>query len=289
MLASPVEMFPKGEWVAEEKFDGHRLIVRRTSDDVLAWSRVGNARPLPPHIRKVLVYLPIGVYDGELIVQGGYSSNVKELGNEDKLQLVLFDMLERHDDSIMQHKWTERRLMLEAAMVDAMGTTSTPSVYLASLTFVKSWDDVAEMVGEIWERGGEGVILKNMSAVYRPGKRSKDFLKVKELKSATLTVIGFCPSESEKQNRGPYGTTVLKDDEGNYTVVKTLDDAMLERCTFHGAGLEPKWEEIRLPSGRRVMFNSNHPYVGKRLCIEYQMRTEDKSYRHPRWDHWEGE
>lgn len=295
MLAKPATIgkLPKGSWVAEQKYDGHRLIVRvdhsvMNEVQVKAWSRLGNVRELPVAIVKELTELPHGCYDGELIVDGGTSSSVTDLLNQRKLRLVLFDVLEMHDDSVMQMAWIERRRIL----VDAIGHIKEKTkVTISSPAPVKNWDEVQVCVDAIWDAGGEGLILKNVEADYKPNKRSPNFLKVKEVLSATLQIIGFCPSESEIDNRGPFGTTVLKDRMNNYTVVKTLDSAEIAKLekAMPPDSSTMSWSEVRLPSGRKVKYIDNHPFVGRELAIEYQQRTDDGSYRHPRWDHYEEE
>lgn len=303
MLATATDKLPRGTWIAEEKYDGHRLLVRiseiegrgETSGAIKitrlqAWSRLGNTRPLPKHLADVLVKFPVGLYDGELIVPAGYSSSVTELTNSRHLQYVMFDVLELGGEKLSLQPWGKRRQQLETAHAEAHDgrpeVLATTPVILAATTHVKTWEQVEELVGMIWDRGGEGVILKDVSAPYIFGKRTKYFLKVKELNNQIMTVVGFCPTQGEVMDRGQYASAVVRDEDDNHTVVKTLDDAALAELNKKGAGQEPSWFTIKLPSGKKVQMNTNHPYVGRKLAIEYQARTPDGSYRHPRWDHW---
>jgi ATP-dependent DNA ligase len=110
-----------------------------------------------------------------------------------------------------------------------------------------------------------------VDAVYRPGKRDKSWIKIKKLRSAVLTVTGFQPSKGQIINRGPFATVVLKDEQGNVTTVKTRNDAEIAKL------------EAQAVAG------AAHPAIGRKLRIEFQERTVDGSYRHPRWDRWENE
>jgi hypothetical protein len=86
--------------------------------------------------------------------------------------------------------------------------------------------------------------------------------------------MGFTQSRGKIIDRGPYAAVLLRDAAGNETTVKTLNDVELDR-------FEQEW-----PSTAGV---EHHPAVGRKLRIEYQERTPDGSYRHPRWDRWEDE
>jgi bifunctional non-homologous end joining protein LigD len=298
MLATATDKLPKGKWVAEEKFDGHRMLVRvhprvegktysSNQLNVLAWSRLGNYRNLPKHLIEILSMLPPALYDGELVVPRGYSSNVTDLSNEKLLHYIAFDVVERHEDSVIMHPWQERRMMLEKLFTD--GRVSPESaVRLSTYMTVRDWDHVTEMVGAIWDQGGEGIILKEISSRYEPGKRRKTWLKVKELQSECMTVIGFTPTQGEIMDRGEFACAVVEDPEGFVTVVKTLNDFELTQLNLQSKMVkgEAQYAEVKL-GARKVKYRTNHPSVGRKLWIEYQSRTPDGSYRHPRWDHWD--
>lgn len=277
-LASPARpVADHAEWVAEEKYDGHRLLVRvgdassRTLFDdvgVRAWSRDGKDRLLPPRVRQNLLNLPRGLYDGELLVPGERSYGVTVLENVDLLSYVVFDVLEILERSLVAPEFggvgatrDERRAMLEQ-----LGLPEDDKSWRAPVLLAWNWpitcaEDVERLTAEVWSRDGEGLILKRRSSLYRPGKRSKDWMKIKKLQSAVGTVIGFCAG-----TMGQHSVVVLRDDDGCETSVKwkNLDElAAIEA--------DPK------------------SHVGRRLRFEYQERTPDGGYRHPRWDRWENE
>lgn len=294
MLATATETLPPGTWIAEEKFDGHRCIVYVGQDrSVHGWSRNGkiclSGKDLPAHLLRAFDSFPVGIYDGELIVPHGYSSSVSDLSNRGKLQYVMFDVLELDRTPCVGHTWTERRQILNELHIRGF---FDEHIMLASVVRVESWPDVQRLVDQIWARGGEGVILKDVKAPYRVGKRTKTFLKVKECHSTAvdghpLEIIGFAPSEGEVNNYGDFGTAVLRDDDGIVVPVKVLDDEVRARLnkadTAHRV-----WQDVRLPGGKKVTMFTSHPWVGKLLHIEFQARTEE-SYRHPRWDRLVGE
>lgn len=290
MLATATTSLPKGSWIAEEKYDGHRLIVNvtDTADYLKAWSRAGNERDLPTHLRTQLNMLPPGLYDGELVVPHGYSSSVSDLSNQKRLEYVLFDILRSGVTEAVDQPWIKRRFLLEK-MYAMAGFKQDDHVKLAPVRPISTWKDVEEVSQKVWDAGGEGLILKDTTAPYKIGKRTKTFLKIKECQPAVLTVIGFAPSEGEIMELGDFGTVILKDADGIVVPVKVLDTEERNKLAVAFRSEATRWEEVRLLSGKKVRYFTNHPAVGRKLHIEFQNRTPDGSYRHPRWDRWDSE
>jgi ATP-dependent DNA ligase len=302
MLAKPMtdRVRVADEWYAEEKFDGHRLIV--AVDDypsdlfgersVTAWSRDGKVRLLPGQVMVCLRMLPRGVYDGELHVPGGRSYGVTELVNVEHLVYTVFDVLEVLGQELMRSPYTERRRYLDEIFTRCWdpnhngdekgqandrgcgnpdcfkftGQARAQALRLSETTLLRDRAHIDELAAQVWARDGEGLILKRGHAPYRPGARSPDWVKVKKLQTAVLEVIGFEPGKGQVIDTGPCGIVVLKDPEGNVTRVKTKNYEWLGK----------------LEAGQAL-------YLGRKLRIEFQERTPDGSYRHPRWDRWEDE
>lgn len=277
MLAGPLSdrvTIRGGSHVVEQKYDGHRLIVEVDEHGltcetkvVRAWSRGGLTRELPAYITDELKKLPVGTYDGELVaLKGQKSYHVKT--KTEQLRLILFDVLHILGHSTLDFKWLDRRRALEGAL---MHLESPQHVVLSRADFIETRADIDKHAKLVWALGGEGLIVKDVSAKYRPGKRGTEFMKVKALGSAVLKLVGFEPSKGEKIYRGPCAVMVLRDGQGNVTKVKTLNDAM---CHELNSQHDP---------------DRRHPAIGRQVRIEFQERTPDGSYRHPRMDRWEDE
>lgn len=287
-LASPTDSaFPLGlhsvdwsKWVMEEKLDGHRLIVEvepglssllSEAKHVTAWSRNGKPRALPTHLNDALGQLPVGIYDGELLVPGHRSYDVTELVNSDRLCYVAFDILEAERVSVRDTDLMTRRMLLDLIFRHP-AVEPNKFVQLAEQRKCGTIDAVEDWRDEVWARDGEGLILKHVTSHYIPGKRSKAWVKIKQLRSAVLTVTGWQSSRGKVNDRGQWAIAILTDDEGHQTTVKTPDD-----------------ETIAQLNREAMKNNGRPPFVGRRLRIEYQERTPDGLYRHPRWDRWNDE
>jgi len=278
MLASPMpEVFnPRpGDWVVETKYDGHRLLVHisRLKDEtpvIQAWSRNGLTRELPKHLMETLALLPNGVYDGELMVPGKRSYGVTELANGGELVYTVFDILSLLGRDVAPEPYDQRRKYLEE-IFHHKNLKDETAVVLAPSWPVDSMAQIRTMCQMVWDADGEGLIIKRRKAPYVPGKRSKDFIKLKDLRSAVLTIVGFQAGKGTIVDRGDYATVVLRDEAGIETSVKTLND--YELACFE----------------RQAKGGKKHPAIGRKLRIEYHEKTPDGNYRHPRWDRWEKE
>lgn len=254
-----IESFAGGDWIAEEKFDGHRLLVRVTAERVVtAWSRPGAThgaieRPLPPKIAAAMAELPRGLYDGELYLPGGTSSDVTRLDKSAQLALVLFDLADCMGQSILDKSYKDRRALLEVAVAHtkAGGPVHIAEALPCTLATVKA----------IWKRGGEGVILKRLGATYKSGYRSPDWVKVKPQGSAVFTITGY-----EEGKSGPYSVVLLRHADGRETSCKVLNNDTL-----------------------RAIEAAPKKFLGKRLVVSHNGFTSSGLWRHAMWDHLAGE
>lgn len=270
MLASPMPsdlQIRPNQYVVNEKYDGHRLIVRvggsgiqndlfMTGSPVRAWSRDGLSRILPRHIIDSLSQFPVCVLDGELLVPGKRSYGVTELANSKDLIFIAFDILEMINETTCDIAYHHRRVFLETMFSDK-SLKDLPGIGLAWSKPVQTVEEIHEASKEVWARDGEGLILKDRNSLYYPGKRPKNvWIKIKQLQSAVLTITGY-----EYGLLGPYAKVKLIDEDGHQIAVKVRNTALRNQCEAN-------------PDS----------FIGRALRIEFQERTPDGSYRHPRWD-----
>jgi ATP-dependent DNA ligase len=246
--------YPSERWIGEEKYDGHRLIVEVSVRRVVAWGRYGIERAIPQTLEWQLLQLDPGIYDGELIVPGGKSHNVVELTKRGLLRFVAFDILRAIKTDVMDYTWQERRAML----AEAFETVDAPDVKMSAFMQLNCLEHAEDMFDKVIKNGGEGLIIKDKYSDYRAGKRPAGvWIKMKEQNTAVVEIIGFAPGRN-----GPFSRAVVEGEDLKRTAVKVLNNELLA-----AVNLDPR------------------SFIGRQLRIEYQGRTEDGSYRHPRWDH----
>jgi ATP-dependent DNA ligase len=167
-------------YVAEPKFDGQRAQVHVAGGrTIAAYSR--RNLDLLRHagmawLRDVRWPMAQAILDGELCGEtgsDGIQSVLEARGRRDGVtSFIAFDVLQIASRDVMPEPWAERRKRLE----DLERTLDANRIAIAPVT------EDASRLWALWvgQQGGEGMILKERSAPYRPGRRSSAWLKVKE-------------------------------------------------------------------------------------------------------------
>jgi ATP-dependent DNA ligase len=248
-----VNDFSKHDWVMEEKFDGHRLILDIVAGkSVKAWSRQGNERALCAKlVKEIISTMPTCTPDAELYLPGGTSTDVTTIETLGKLELVFFDILRVDGHSAMEKKSDERRRLLVEA---------TRNIGGGALHLAEQYEPSEEKLHELWNRGGEGAILKKLGP-YEPGKRSRNWVKLKKEGSAKFKLTGF-----EEGLNGKYSRMIGVAEEKFKVSVKTLNREWLRQFEK-----DPK------------------KFIGETVLFDFQNRTSDGNFRHPMVDRFEKE
>jgi bifunctional non-homologous end joining protein LigD len=176
-------------YVAEPKFDGQRAQVHVADGrTVAAYSRPG--RSLLTHaglawLRDVQWAIAHAVLDGEVCGDtgsDGIQSVLEARGRRDGVTCFLaFDALTMGGREVMAEPWEDRRKRLEdiGAVLDSKRIAVVPV------------SDDADRLWSLWvgQQGGEGIVLKDRRAPYRPGVRSPAWLKVKHRLTLRVQVL----------------------------------------------------------------------------------------------------
>jgi len=222
MLATPI---PYGDaypdladttWIAEDKYDGIRLQAHVTPERVSLFSRtLSDVSSSFPEVVDALRARPGSfALDGELIAERDGAvlpfrflqarlqrkTIDPELAREVPVRYIVFDVLARDNDSLIDVPLVERRGVLAELIAEADTTheramqPSTKYVSAAPWHTVAATDDASAInarFAEARERGHEGLVFKRSDAPYAPGRRGKWWLKLKrELATIDAVVVG---------------------------------------------------------------------------------------------------
>jgi ATP-dependent DNA ligase len=162
-------------WVAEQKLDGTRVMIHITEDDI-TFSGV-NGDPVKfaaaaqhfDNLKADLFGLLPMVIDGELIIETGV--------------FWAFDLPYCRGFISPEHALKLRREAL-GVVVGKLDSGLVKIVPQAAGYIQKRrlWDNVAN-------GGGEGIVLKKLDAPYHVGRRTRDVLKVKHLKTVDAVIV----------------------------------------------------------------------------------------------------
>lgn len=161
---------PLSGWAVEPKFDGWRAMVDVAGGRVCVTSRNGHDITEKVPALQQLAGKEL-VLDGELVCGAGRLADFYGLLgalHAGTATFIAFDVLVAGDHVLVDQPYSARRAALEA--LELPGVTVVPSY---------PGEEVDELLAACEDGGMEGVVLKRRRSIYRPGKRTADWRKVK--------------------------------------------------------------------------------------------------------------
>ncbi|CAN5138799.1 DNA ligase D [soil metagenome] len=206
MLAKLAQEIPRGAgWVFEVKWDGYRAIADVAGGDATLASRNGNdltarfqnaAKELAKAVKT-----PDCVLDGEVCAldEAGRSSfSAMQQGKEGTpIVYYVFDVLEVEGEPLIDLPLVERRKRLEA-LLDKRNRT---------IRLSEPFDDGEALLAAAKQQQLEGVIAKRLDSRYLPGKRARDWLKLKTHHEQEFVVAGYTKGTGRRASS--FGSLVL--------------------------------------------------------------------------------
>jgi len=211
MLATPasdladITRTMPGEFFVEDKFDGIRAQAHVQDGRVAIFSRtLDEISTRFPELHAPLAELPADVIlDGEIITARGeeilpFSDLQKRMGrktvSEDLLVstpvvFVAWDVLYANGRVLINDPLHARRATLEQLI--SLGTARASGFGTLRLSQAKRFREAAALDDEFdaaRARGNEGLMIKDPSSFYKPGRRGREWLKLKRA-LATLDVV----------------------------------------------------------------------------------------------------
>jgi ATP-dependent DNA ligase len=212
-LALSRKVLPEDEgWVYEPKYDGFRALAFVDGEEVYLQSRGG--KPLRRYFPEV--EFPEGRYvlDGELVIlgEGGREefdqlqnrlhpaeSRVKMLAEKTPALFRAFDVLALDRRKLTDKPFAERRAALEELIAAAPGRKKSASGSVELTPLFKTVRSAEPLL-----LSGEGVIAKQLDAIYKPGQR-KGMVKIKRVRTIDCVVMGWRPGK----HAGTVGSLIL--------------------------------------------------------------------------------
>jgi bifunctional non-homologous end joining protein LigD len=212
MLAvSAEEPFSRAGWVFEIKLDGYRLIVAGGKGEPLLVSRNGNDLTATfPEIARAVGGLPYEglVLDGEVVVHDARGlpsfqelqkrgrltrwSDVQRAAIERPATFYAFDLLACEGLDARELPLLERKAILREVLPKA-----------GPIRFSDHVEERGEAVYEqVTALDLEGIVGKKADSPYRAGQRSKDWVKVRTMRTDDFVVIGWSEPSGSRAGFG---------------------------------------------------------------------------------------
>jgi bifunctional non-homologous end joining protein LigD len=206
MLATLAEEVPTGRgWLYEVKWDGYRAIARVAGGEAALTSRRGNDLTARfASVRRAVeaaVRTPDCVLDGEVCAldeRGRSSFSAMQQGKPDTpIVYYVFDVLEMDGEPLLELPLVERRERLERLL-----DRRSKDVRLS-----ETFEDGKALSEAATKEGLEGVMAKRVDSRYLPGKRTRDWLKVKTHGHQEFVIAGYTKGQGRRAGR--FGSLVL--------------------------------------------------------------------------------
>ncbi len=294
MLASPSSELPPDpgdEWAYELKWDGVRALAYVHDGDLRLESRnLNDITGRYPELHG-LAAAAAGralLLDGEVVAfdeQGRPSfsllqtrmhvtgaRNVAARVGTAPLAYLIFDVLHVDGHSTRDLPWTERRAVLEGLELQGPGW-QTPGAHVGS----------GPAVLEASQAGGlEGVMAKRVTSLYTPGRRSKDWRKIKNTCRQEFVVGGWLPGGGNRTGRIGALLAGYHDDAGDLRfagkVGTGFTDAELTRLGTRFEALA----RATSPFADKVPYKAAHFLEPELVAeVEFTEWTHNATLRHP--------
>lgn len=283
--------------VAEEKLNGERNLLHIQPDGsaVITSRRVskvtGRFAEKSEHVPHLTMpgtwpqELAGTILDTEMIHPKGFkmsSSIFRSLApravamqeEQGRIECCVFDVLFVQGRSMMNKTWKERRRWLE--------DTFSPSMLWPKEMFMSRvvTEDKEQFLYEVWERGGEGIMLKPVDALYLPGARNV-WVKVKHTMTVDVVVLGFVEPDMAYTGkyvetwpfwavRGDYGEWVKLDREKAMKYAREGHEVMPVNSSWWKGWLagmqygqfvsQSVWRQMGCPESYRTIVKNGEKY-----------------------------
>jgi len=206
MLATLERAVPQGEdWLHEVKWDGYRAIAYVRGGDVELVSRNGNSlterfADVAKAIAKA-TRTPNCVLDGEVCAigeDGRATFSAMQQGKPGTRHIyVAFDVLEVEGEPLLETPLEARRHRLQQ-LLDRRNKT---------VQFSAAFDDGNALYEAAKQQSFEGIVSKRRRSTYQPGRRSREWAKVKTHGSEEFVIGGYTRGEGRRS--GSFGSLLL--------------------------------------------------------------------------------
>ena len=245
-----------GQYFAQRKYDGTRMLARWEGNKVVLYSRSGKIYDIK-HISDELANFmdKDSVFDGEAYIHGvplqSVISLIKKPQPESiKIEYHVYDMpvVKGKDELGFADRYNS---LVNSGIADLFSVKIVPSVIVNGLDHMKQLhtDWVAD--------GYEGLMLREKNSLYLWGYRSSELLKFKTFLDSEFTIIDVIEGVGKMAGHGIF---VCQNDLSN-GAFKAVPKMTMEK--------------------RAEIFQNKLDYVGRLLTVKYFDRTEDLIPRFP--------
>ncbi len=176
----------------EYKLDGARIQIHKDGKIRIFSRQLTDVTDSLPDIVEMVQDFPESVTEGEVVAEkGGKPLPFQELlrrfrrihdittATEDvPLRLYVFDVLFLKGETLLNYPYTERMKIL----------SEFAELFLVRKVVTGNVKEAEEFLNEALQKGHEGLMAKNLDSLYVPGKRDRNWLKIKPAETLDLVI-----------------------------------------------------------------------------------------------------
>ena len=299
MLASPgseEDLGDEGDWAFEMKWDGFRAIATVAGGEAQFISRNGiDLSVTYPELAEIVDACDgDAIIDGEIVALTGQGrpsfgllqtrANLTRKGDVEAarqgapVHFMAFDLLESDGRSLLEKTYDARRKALTEKITETARIRVPPAFEGSS----------SEAMASSLQLGLEGVMAKRRKGRYKPGLRSRTWLKLKHHRSQEVVVAGWQPGKGRRS--GAVGSLLLGIPDGGRLryagkVGTGFTDSELAAILSRLSGMERKTSplhDIPAPEAKGARWVTPK-LVGE---VEFAEWTPTGRLRQPSWRGW---
>ncbi len=280
MLAKEsTEVFDSKEWLYEIKWDGYRAVAEVSSSEIKLYSRNGNdfSQNYPALAEELKVIKHEAVLDGEIVVlnENGFPDFQKIQHYEENTNYPLcyyvFDLLMLDGNDIKHLPLKDRKELLKNL--------------LPKNDVIRFSDHVLESGTDFFnaavQNNLEGIMAKKVDSEYYEGKRTNEWLKIKNHKTADVIIAGYTEPTGSRKHFGSLVLAMMKDKKLIHVghAGSGYDD---EKLTTIFNLLQPLVQK-ESPFEEKIVVNNKVTWVKPTIVCEVKFTewTSDEKLRHP--------
>jgi bifunctional non-homologous end joining protein LigD len=270
--------FDDPKWLFEIKWDGYRAVAELKGKDTRLYSRNGlSFNKAYPKVFNELAKLKVdATLDGEIVVFRDGMPSFQAIQNYKStqslpIQFIVFDCLQLDGKDLTKLKLIERKEILKSIV--------------PSSNVIKYCDHVEEDGVALFEQATkmklEGVIAKRIDSKYYPDKRSKEWLKIKNVNVDDFKIVGWTDPKASRQYFGALLLAREVDGELIYSgeVGTGFTNELLKSLHAKISPLEVDKCPCDAPVKKEKGFHWAKPKYSAQ--VQYVEMTDDGHVRHP--------
>ncbi|MAG08253.1 DNA ligase [Candidatus Woesearchaeota archaeon] len=238
----------------EQKYDGFRIQCHKSGNKVILYTR--RLENVTNQFPDVVSYVKSNVEGDSFIIDSeaiGFSPKTKKclpfqkisqrirrkfqierMVKEFPVEVNVFDVMSYNGKSLLKEPLKERRKLLEKVVRE-----QKRKIVLAKKIVTSDPKEAEKFFQESLKEGNEGIIMKKLDSVYKPGARAGNWIKYKPvMETLDLVIVGADWGEGKRARWMSSFTVACRDDKGDFLEIGKVGTGIKEKEEQEGVSFK---------------------------------------------------